>query len=202
MRLVLGYLCLIILAVGCSSAQKKYDGKSLVDTSSGESKRPFWTLDGGFKIDDIRKAYGDDAKNPKFAYFISQASISKTDLIPNCYEMAKLRSAAEASEQISQRIKQAASMTLNESSVEFEKVIESQSKNLIVGSQVIDKTWFKVDSEEANPYKCFVLLSVPRTNLERIQQGLLEAVEKKLKANKETKTKLKESIEKNLNEEF
>ena len=60
-------LLLAALAVlaSCSSAQKEYDGKELALTSSGESTRPFWTMDGGYKIEKLRDLYNDDEDEPK-----------------------------------------------------------------------------------------------------------------------------------------
>lgn len=192
---------LLILA-SCSSAQKKYDGKELELTSSGESSRPFWTMDGGYKIEKLRDHYNDDKDEPKNAYFVTQASVMKADLIPNCYNMAKTRASAEISEQVSDVVKQAGAMALTNTNTEFNKMIETQSNNMIVGAEMIDKTWFKVEGDESNLYKCFIVLSVPRKNLEKLQQNMMMLMEKEMSGDAGMIKQVKESVEKRMQESF
>ena len=192
---------LLVLAA-CSSAQKKYDGKELQLTSSGESTRPFWTMDGSYKIEKIRDHYNDDEKNPKNAYFVTQASVMKADLVPNCYNMARTRASAEVSEQVSDVVKQAGAMAVTNTNTEFNKMIETQSKNMIVGAEMIDKTWFKIEGEETNPYKCFIVLSVPRKNLDKLQQNMLTMLEKEMSGDPGMIKQLKESVDKRMQESF
>lgn len=192
---------LLVLA-SCSSAQKNYDGKELALTSSGDSERPFWTMDGGYKIEKLREHYNDDAEKPKNAYFITQASVMSADLAPNCYNMARTRASAEVSEQVSDVVKQAGAMAVTNTNTEFNKMIETQSKNMIVGAEMIDKTWFKVAGEEANPYKCFVVLSVPRKNLDKLQANMLTMLEKEMSGDAGMIKQVKESIDKKMQESF
>lgn len=192
---------LLVLA-SCSSAQKKYDGKELELTSSGESTRPFWTMDGSYKIEKLRDHYNDDEDAPKNAYFVTQASVMKADLVPNCYNMARTRASAEVSEQVSDVVKQAGAMALTNTNTEFNKMIETQSKNMIVGAEMIDKTWFKVEGEETNPYKCFIVLSVPRKNLDKLQQNMMTMLEKEMSGDAGMIKQVKESIEKRMQESF
>jgi hypothetical protein len=192
---------LLVLA-SCSSAQKKYDGKELQLTSSGESARPFWTMDGGYKIEKLRDNYNDDEDAPKNAYFVTQASVMKADLVPNCYNMARTRASAEVSEQVSDVVKQAGAMAVTNTSTEFNKMIETQSKNMIVGAEMIDKTWFKVEGEETNPYKCFIVLSVPRKNLDKLQQNMMTMLEKEMSGDPGMIKQVKESVEKRMQESF
>lgn len=195
-------LVTLIALASCSSAQKKYDGKDLKQTSSGESERPFWTMDGSYKIEKLRDHYNDDEDNPKNAYFITQASVMNADLIPNCYNMARTRASAEVSEQVSDVVKQAGAMALTNTGTEFNKMIETQSKNMIVGAEMIDKTWFKVDSEETNPYKCFIVLSVPRKNLDKLQQNMMTMLEKEMSGDPGMIKQVRESVEKRMQESF
>ena len=192
----------LLLLASCSSTQKKYDGKELQLTSSGESTRPFWTMDGGYKIEKIRDHYNDDEKNPKNAYFVTQASVMKADLVPNCYNMARTRASAEVSEQVSDVVKQAGAMAVTNTNTEFNKMIETQSKNMIVGAEMVDKTWFKIESEETNPYKCFIVLSVPRKNLDKLQQNMLTMLEKEMSGDPGMIKQLKESVDKRMQESF
>ena len=192
----------LVALASCSSAQKKYDGKDLQLTSSGESERPFWTLDGGYKIEKLRDHYNDDEDAPKNAYFVTQASVMKADLVPNCYNMARTRASAEVSEQVSDVIKQAGAMAVTNTNTEFNKMIETQSKNMIVGAEMIDKTWFKVESDETNPYKCFIVLSVPRKNLDKLQQNMLTMLEKEMTGDAGMIKQVKESVEKRMQESF
>lgn len=198
--------CLMLIAlmalVGCSSKQKTYDGKELQLTSTGESERPFWTLDGSYKIEKLREHYNDDDDKPKNAYFITQASVMNADLVPNCYNMARTRASAEVSEQISDVVKQAGALAVSNTSTEFNKMIETQSKNMVVGAEMIDKTWFKVQSEETNPYKCFIVLAVPRKNLEKLQQNMMTMLEKEMSGNPGMIQQVKESVEKRMQESF
>lgn len=198
--------CLVLIALlalaSCSSKQKTYDGKDLQLTSSGDSERPFWTLDGGYKIEKLRDHYNDDEDNPKNAYFITQASVMNADLVPNCYNMARTRASAEVSEQVSDVVKQAGALSLSNTGSEFNKMIETQSKNMIVGAEMIDKTWFKVASEETNPYKCFIVLSVPRKNLEKLQQNMMTMIEKEMAGNPGQIAQVKESVEKRMKDSF
>jgi hypothetical protein len=198
--------CLVLIALlvlaSCSSKQKTYDGKDLQLTSSGESERPFWTLDGGYKIEKLRDHYNDDEENPKNAYFITQASVMNADLVPNCYNMARTRASAEVSEQVSDVVKQAGALSLTNTGTEFTKMIETQSKNMIVGAEMIDKTWFKVQSEETNPYKCFIVLSVPRKNLDKLQANMISMIEKEMAGNPGQIKEVKESVDKRMKESF
>lgn len=195
-------VCALALLASCSSAQKTYDGKDLQLTSSGKSERPFWTLDGGYKIEKLRDHYNDDEDSPKNAYFITQASVMKADLVPNCYNMARTRASAEISEQVSEVVKQAGAMAVTNTSTEFNKMIETQSKNMIVGAEMIDKTWFKVEGEESNPYKCFIVLSVPRKNLDKLQQNMMTMLEKEMSGDAGMIKQVKESVEKRMQESF
>lgn len=198
--------CLILIALlalaSCSSKQKTFDGKDLQQTSSGESERPFWTLDGGYKIEKLREHYNDDDDKPTHAYFVTQASVMNADLVPNCYNMARTRASAEVSEQISDVVKQAGALAVTNTNTEFNKMIETQSKNMIVGAEMIDKTWFKVKSEEANPYKCFIVLSVPRKNLDKLQQNMMTMLEKEMNGDPGMIKQVKESVEKRMQESF
>lgn len=191
------------LLASCSSAQKKYDGKELALTSSGESTRPFWTMDGGYKIEKLRDHYNDDEDKPNNAYFVTQASVSKADLVPNCYNMARTRASSEISEQVSEVVKQAGAMAVTNTNTEFNKMIETQSKNMIVGAEMIDKTWFKVEGEnEQNPYKCFIVLSVPRKNLDKLQANMMTMLEKEMSGDAGMIKQVKESVEKRMQESF
>ncbi|MBY0413262.1 MAG: hypothetical protein K2Q18_03820 [Bdellovibrionales bacterium] len=192
----------LMTMMSCSSEQKKYDGKELQLTSTGESERPFWTMDGGYKIDKLRDNYNDDEKNPKNAYFVTQASVMKADLVPNCYNMARTRASAEVSEQVSDVVKQAGALAVTNSSTEFNKMIETQSKNMIVGAEMIDKTWFKVEGDETNPYKCFIVLSVPRKNLDKLQQNMMTMLEKEMSGDPGMIKQVRESVEKRMQESF
>lgn len=192
----------LTIFASCSSAQKQYDGNKIISSSSGSSERAFWTMDGGFEIEKLRSHFNDDKKKPAFAYFISQASVSKADLIPNCYNMARARAASEASSSISDNVKEASAMAITDSNTEFNKMIETQSKNMLVGASIVDKTWFKVDSEDSNPYKCYVALKVPRKNLERVQEKILSALEKELSGDKAMVSQVKDSVEKRMQENF
>jgi hypothetical protein len=195
-------LASLIALASCSSAQKTYDGKDLKLTSSGDSERPFWTLDGGYKIEKLRDHYNDDEDKPANAYFVTQASVMKADLVPNCYNMARTRASAEVSEQVSDVVKQAGAMAITNTNTEFNKMIETQSKNMIVGAQMIDKTWFKVDSDETNPYKCFIVLSVDRKNLEKLQQNMMTMLEKEMNGDPGMIKQVKESVEKRMQDSF
>jgi hypothetical protein len=192
---------LVVLA-SCSSAQKHYDGKELKLTSTGDSERPFWTMDGGYKIEKLRDLYKDDEKTPKNAYFVTQASVMQADLVPNCYNMARTRASAEVSEQVSDVVKQAGALAVTNTNTEFNKMIETQSKNMIVGAEMIDKTWFKVDSEETNPYKCFIVLSVPRKNLDKLQANMMTMLEKEMSGDAGMIKQVKESVDKRMQESF
>ena len=192
---------LLVLA-SCSSAQKKYDGKELQLTSTGESERPFWTMDGGYKIEKLRDHYNDDEDKPTNAYFVTQASVMKADLVPNCYNMARTRASAEVSEQVSDVVKQAGAMAVTNNSTEFNKMIETQSKNMIVGAEMIDKTWFKVEGDETNPYKCFIVLAVPRKNLDKLQANMMTMLEKEMTGDAGMIKQVKESVEKRMQESF
>lgn len=195
-------IALLALVASCSSKQKTYDGKDLQQTSSGESERPFWTLDGGYKIEKLRDHYNDDEDNPKNAYFITQASVMNADLVPNCYNMARTRASAEVSEQVSDVVKQAGALSLTNTGSEFNKMIETQSKNMIVGAEMIDKTWFKVAGEETNPYKCFIVLSVPRKNLDKLQANMMTMIEKEMAGNPGQIKEVKESVDQRMKESF
>ena len=199
---VLSFVMLAVLA-SCSSAQKKYDGKELTLTSSGDSTRPFWTMDGGYKIEKLRDLYKDDEDKPKNAYFVTQASVMKADLVPNCYNMARTRASAEVSEQVSDVVKQAGALAISNSNTEFNKMIETQSRNMIVGAEMIDKTWFKVAGEnETNPYKCFIVLSVPRKNLDKLQSNMMTMLEKEMNGDAGMIKQVKDSVEKRMQESF
>jgi hypothetical protein len=73
---------------------------------------------------------------------------------------------------------------------------------MIVGAEMIDKTWFKVDSEETNPYKCFIVLSVPRKNLEKLQSSMMTMLEKEMSGDAGMIQKVKESVDKRMQESF
>lgn len=195
-------LATLAILASCSSAQKSYDGKDIALTSSGESKRPFWTLDGSYKIGELREHYNDDEDTPKNAYFITQASVGKADLVPNCYNMARTRASGEVSEQVSEVVKQAGAMAVTNTNTEFNKMIETQSKNMIVGAEMIDKTWFKVEGEESNPYKCFIVLATPRKNLEKLHQTMITLLEKEMSGDAGMMKQVKESVEKRIQESF
>lgn len=195
-------LSALFFLVSCSSARKEYAGKDIQYNSSGESKRPFWTMDGGYSIEDLRSHYNDSKSKPEHSYIVSQASVANSDLVPNCYNIARLRATAEVSERISETLKQAGAASLTDSSFEFSKMIESESKNMIVGAEVIDKTWFKVEGEEQNPFKCFIVLSIPQKNVEKLQANALKSIEKQFSTNPDAAKKVKESVESRIQENF
>lgn len=192
----------LFVLTSCSSVTSKYNGVKILASSDGKNTRPEWTLDSGFDVEDFREKMGDDAKNPKNAYFTSQAAVSKESLIPNCYSMARTRAASEVSANISETLQQASTMTMSADSTEFDSMIESGSKNMIVGAKIVDKAWIKIETEEDDKYRCFIALSVPRKNIEKLQEMYLKELEKKLMLDSEQKQKVQDSIEEKMKEKF
>lgn len=83
----------VLVLAGCSS-QPKYMGQKVQAVSSADNSRPIWTFESGWKIEDVRKQYGDDQNDPKFAYVVTNASVKTDQAIPQCYAMAKTRASA------------------------------------------------------------------------------------------------------------
>lgn len=193
----------ISLLTSCSTATKHYNSEKIIASSDGKNERPFWTLDGAYKVSKLRDHFGDDNKKPKFAYFISQSSTSKENLIPNCYQMARVQAIAEVSTSISEDLKQATQMEMNTEETTFTTLIETNTKNMIAGAKIEEKAWIKIESEDdQKPYKCFIALSVPRKNLERLQELYMRNLEKTSALEIEQKRELKNKIGEQLLENY
>lgn len=202
MNLKIGALLFIMTAIfttGCAS--QKYLGREIEATSSEDGKRPFWTYDGSWKIEELRKHVNDSVTEPKFAYVVTEASVKNETAIPQCYAMAKTRGSAEVGRQISETVKEAKAISGSAEESEFQSEIRTKANNIIVGYEEVEKFSLKIkDQDEDKPYRCWVLMKFPRKNLKTLQGFVMKALEKEAGGNADLKANVQEATKQMMNE--
>lgn len=199
-RITFSVLIGVLVSSCATKQQENYLGQKIDSVSSLDSKRPNWTYDSGWKIEDIRKQYGDDTVEPKHAFVVSSASVKSDQSIPQCYAMAKTRASAEIGRQISETIKEAKALSQNSEELEFMNDIRSKANNIIVGYEEADKFYLKVSNEDDKPFKCWVLMKFPRKNLKTLQEYVLKALEKEAGGNQDLKANVQNATQKIMEE--
>lgn len=177
---------------GCAS-QPKYMNQEVEAVSSADGNRPKWTYDSGWSVEDVRKQHGDDAKDPKYAFVVTSASVKNDNAIPQCYAMAKTRASAEVGRQISETVKEAKALSQNADEAEFMNEIRTKANNVISGYEEADKFYLKLAGDEDKPYKCWVLMKFPRKNLKTLQGFVMKALEKEAGGNEDLKAKVNDA---------
>lgn len=188
-----------LLLFSCSSTTKYMD-KEVESVSSADNKRPFWTYDGGWKIEELRKHVSDSNDEPKFAYIVTSDSVKSDNALPQCYAMAKTRASAEIGRQVSETVKEAKALSQDADASEFMNEIKTKAHNLITGFEEVEKFNLKLKGDEDKPVKCWVLMKFPRKNLKTLQGYVLKALEKEAGGNQDLKERVNEATKKMMDE--
>lgn len=188
-----------LLLISCTSTTKYMD-KEVEAISSSDNKRPFWTYDGGWKMDELRKYLNDSAEDPKFAYIVTSDSIKNDNALPQCYAMAKTRASAEIGRQVSETVKEAKALSQDSDASEFMNEIKTKAHNLITGFEEVEKFNLRVKGDDDKPVKCWVLMKFPRKNLKTLQGYVLKALEKESGGNADLKERVNEATKKMMDE--
>lgn len=187
----------------CSSTpvqDSKYMGQEVEAVSSADGNRPKWTYDSGWSIEDVRKQYGDDPKEPKYAYVVTNAAVKSDTAVPQCYAMAKTRASAEIGRQISETVKESKALTQDTEESEFMNEIRTKANNVVSGYEETDKFYMKLKGDEDKPFKCWVLMKFPRKNLKTLQGFVMKALEKEAGGNADMKARVTEATKEMMNE--
>lgn len=195
------------ILVGCSSEPKKveeapkYMGQSVDAVSSVDNKRPFWTFDGGWKMEELRKHANDSADEPKFAYIVTNAAVKTDTAMPQCYSMAKTRASAEIGRQVSETVKEAKALSGDSEETEFMNEVRTKANNIITGFEEVEKFNLKLaGDQEDKPYRCWVLMKFPRKHLKTLQGYVLKTLEKEAGGNADLKERVNEATTKMMDE--
>jgi hypothetical protein len=204
-REVLPIVLLLTTFASCSSSPKKeepvkYMDKEVAAMSSHDNSRPFWTFDGGWKMDQLRKAENDSVEDPKFAYIVTSDSVKSDNALPQCYAMAKTRASADVGRMISETVKEAKALSQNADESEFQNEINTKAHNLITGFEEVEKFNLKLKGDEDKPVKCWVLMKFPRKTLKTLQGYVHKALEKEAGGNPELKGRVAEATKKMMDE--
>lgn len=189
----------LVLFTSCSGPAKFMD-KEVAAVSSVDNKRPFWTFDGGWKMEELRKHVNDNLEEPKFAYIVTAASVKSENALPQCYAMAKTHASAEIGRQVSETVKEAKALSQNADEAEFMNEINTKAHNLITGFEEVEKFNLKLKGDEDKPVKCWVLMKFPRKNLKTLQGFVMKTLEKEAGGNPDLKAKVTEATTKMMNE--
>jgi hypothetical protein len=184
----------ILVGACASTGGKEGEPSRVVETSSQDGKRAFWTYD-PIDIKKLREEQKDSAESPKFAYFVAQSIVGRTDLVPNCYQMARTRAAGEFAASIAQKIQDANAISESQDATEFQRQLEAHTKTFLVGSTIANKTWAKVEEDGETKVTCWVLMSVPRKHLEALQKDVLKMLQDGAKGDNELKQRAKSAVE-------
>lgn len=195
-----GSVIFFALALAACSTTK-HMGKDVEAMSSIDNKRPFWTYDGGWKVEEVRKHAGDNEKEPKFAYVVTEASVKSETAMPQCYSMAKTRASAEVGRQISETVKEAKAISGSSEETEFQSEIRTKANNIIIGYEEVEKFNLKIaGDDEDKPYRCWVLMKFPRKNLKTLQGFVMKALEKEAGGNADLKANVQDATKKMMEE--
>lgn len=194
----------LIFLSACASKEKEstqYMGQKVEAVSSVDNKRPFWTFDGGWKIEDLRKHAGDDAVEPKYAYVVTSAAVKNETAMQQCYAMAKTRASAEVGRQISETVKEAKAISGDSEETEFQSEIRTKANNVISGTEEVEKFNLKIaGDQEDKPYRCWVLVKFPRKNLKVLQGFVMKALEKEAGGNADLKANVQNATQQIMSE--
>ena len=194
---------ILVLSVGaCTSVlnscttTKGEAGSTTVSVGTQSGERPFWTYDGDWDITKLRSELGDSEKDPKNAYVVTSASVKKREQVPNCYEMAKTRGAAEFASQINKIVKDANVISEDQESSEFNRQLQTKTQAVLVGAETAKKTWATIDEGGDAKVFCWTVVAMPRKNLTKLQKDVLDMLEKEAKGDPELKQRAKAAVDK------
>lgn len=194
-------LSLSVVALTACAGQQKHMGKNVEAVSTADGSRPFWTYDGSWKIDELRKHAGDDIKEPRFAYVVTSEAVKSDTAMPQCYAMAKTRASAEIGRQVSETVKEAKALSGNQDETEFQNEIRTKANNVITGYEEVERFNLKLSGEmEDKPYRCWVLMKFPRKNLKTLQGYVMKALEKEAGGNADLKANVQDATKQMMQE--
>jgi len=196
MKKIIVLSTLALVAAACSSAPVERTDQKVLATGTTDQKLPFWTYEGNVDKKKLAAAMGDDSSDPKRSYFISRATVDNEDLVPNCYNMARTRSSAELAHGISNVVKESNALATSSSASEFEGMIADQTQQSVVGAEVVEKTWAKIERNGSVKYQCWVVLGVPKDNVKHLQDIVYQALEKGAAGDAGLKERVKTAMDK------
>jgi hypothetical protein len=196
MKKILALSILAALASACSSAPVERTDQKVLATGTTDQKLPFWTYEGNVDKKKLAEAMGDDSSSPKHSYFISRATVDNEDLVPNCYQMARTRASAELASGISGMIKESDALASSANASEFEGMINTQTQQSVVGAEVAEKTWAKIERSGAVRFQCWVVLAIPKENVKHLQEVVFEALQKQSSGDEGLKERVKTAMDK------
>ena len=202
-NVIMGFVVGSIL-VGCASSQDavspRQDQKTIA-TGTSTNTRPFWTYEGDVDMKKLQSSLGDNPSEPKNMYVISRATVAKEDLVPNCYQMARTRTSSEVSQTVAEVVKSANALSSSADANEFEGLITTNSQQMVVGASVAEKTWAKVSEDGDVKVHCWVVMSMPRNNLKKLQDMVIKQLEQANGGDPTLKARVKTAMD-NMQQEF
>ena len=196
MKKILALSILALVMAACSSAPVERRDQKVLATGTTDQKLPFWTYEGNVDKKKLAAAMGDDGSEPKRSYFISRATVDNEDLVPNCYSIARTRSSAELAHGISNVVKESNALSTSSSATEFEGLIADQTQQSVVGAEIVEKTWAKIERDGKVRYQCWVVLGVPKDNVKHLEDVVFQALEKNAAGDPGLKERVKTAMDK------
>jgi hypothetical protein len=191
------FATLILFSQACShNNESKGEKSEVIETSTKDQQRPFWTYDGDWDIEKLRTEMGDSAKEPKKAFYVSSASVKRREAIEQCYQMASTRGSAEFAKRINTIVQDANAISEDQDETEFQRNLQQKTQAVLVGTETAKKTWAKIDDDGEEKYVCWAVMSMPRKNLEKLQKDVLKILEKEAKGDSELKARANQAVEK------
>ena len=79
---------------------------------------------------------------------------------------------------------------------EFEGMIATQTQQSVVGAEVVEKTWAKIERSGAIRYQCWVVLGVPKENVKHLTDVVFQILQKEASGDAGLKERVKTAMDK------
>jgi|GEM_PF-4431598 len=187
-----------LMLTACSSTPTAAERKDEKVLSAGtlSNTRPWWTYEGDLDRKKLAEAMGDDGKDPKNMFVISTATVSNEDLVPNCYQIARTRTSSDLAMSISNIVKASSALASSADANEFQGIIASETQQVVVGAQIAEKTWAKIEANGQVKVHCWVVVGLPRKNMSKLQEIVISQLEKANSGDASLKERVKVAMDK------
>ena len=93
-------------------------------------------------------------------------------------------------------IKESDALASSANASEFEGMINTQTQQSVVGAEVVEKTWAKIERSGAVRFQCWVVLAIPKENVKHLQEVVFEALQKQNSGDEGLKERVKTAMDK------
>jgi hypothetical protein len=144
----------------------------------------------------LAETMGDNGSDPANIYIISSATVANEDLVPNCYQIARTRTSSDLAMNISNIVKTSNALASSADANEFQGLIASETQQVVVGGAIAEKTWATIESNGQVKTHCWVVVGMPRKNMQKLVDIVTAQLEKANNGDPQLKDRVKAAMDK------